>query len=279
MAERKKFARGSVEVISNEQVAAEHYCLVLGDEEMARATSPGQFFQVRLKGEGAPFLPRPFSLYDWHTDDSGRRTAIKLLYKVVGKGTSALARLKGGGDVAVTGPLGNGFGPPQIGKRHIIAAGGIGIAPFMALARRYIEDGVSPGDIHLLYGARCQSLLVTHDEFAKMGVNVEVIADDGSCGARGTVLDLVKKHTANMRGEEYVIYSSGPTPMLNALVAYCQAKGLNAEVSLEARMVCGIGVCNSCAVRVKSDKAADGWDYKLVCRDGPVFSASMLYIE
>lgn len=278
MAEAKKHANDAVPVISNQQVAPEHYCLTLGDTWMAEHTQPGQFFQVRLKGEGAPFLPRPFSIYDWHADDAGRRTAFKVLYKVVGKGTDALSRLKAGDSVAVTGPLGNSFSAPENGKKALIAAGGIGIAPFLAFARQCIERGFPVADMCLLYGARCQSLLVEDRKFAEMGITVDLIADDGSCGVKGTVVDLVRKHTKDARPEDFVIYSSGPTPMLNALAAFCCKAGIKAELSLEARMICGFGACNSCAVPVKSEKAADGWEYKLVCRDGPVFPAESLHL-
>ena len=279
MPEAKKYTNDSVVVISNECVAAEHYCMTLGEPRMAQEARAGQFFQVRLKGEGAPFLPRPFSIYDWREDDSGRRVAFDILYKVVGKGTAALSRLRAGDKVAVTGPLGNTFTLPERGKTALVAAGGIGIASFLTVLREWIGSGLPVKDFRLLYGARCRSLLVEERKFAALGAGVEVITDDGSCGVRGTVLDLVKRHVERGAAGEFVIYASGPMPMLEAVARYCQEKGIRGELTLEARMICGFGVCNSCAAAVKSDKAADGWDYKLVCRDGPVFSAESLWLE
>jgi len=278
LTEKKKYANDAVIVISNEKVAEDHYVLTLGEPMMAAEAEPGQFFQVRLKGEGAPFLPRPFSLYDWHVDDSGQKIAIKLLYKVVGKGTAALSKLSHGDSVAVTGPLGNSFSCPEAGKTIIIAAGGIGIAAFFAFVRQCIEAGFPAKDIHLLYGARCNSLLVEYQRFAALGAQVSVITDDGSCGVKGTVLDLIKEHIASGSREDFRIYACGPAAMERAIARYCQETGTAGELSLEARMICGVGVCNSCAVEVKSDKAPGGWDYKLVCRDGPVFSAASLYL-
>jgi dihydroorotate dehydrogenase electron transfer subunit len=38
-------------------------------------------------------------------------------------------------------------------------------------------------------------------------------------------------------------------------------------------MACGIGICFSCVTRVK---VGDGWDYRRVCVDGPVFDADCL---
>jgi dihydroorotate dehydrogenase electron transfer subunit len=36
---------------------------------------------------------------------------------------------------------------------------------------------------------------------------------------------------------------------------------------------CGVGVCFSCVAKVKT---RDGWDYKRVCVDGPVFDSRAL---
>lgn len=276
MPETTKYARNDVRVLSNDEVAPEHFLITLADHEMASTAHAGHFFQVRLTGSDAPYLPRPFSIYDWHEDDSGRRTAVKLLYKVVGKGTSALSRLKAGDTVAVTGPLGNTFTLPTPDKIALVAAGGIGIASFLSLLKEALAAGYPAKQFHLLYGARCQSLLVEHERFAELGASVEVITDDGSCGIRGNVLDLVRKRARGLSKEAFTVYASGPTPMLDAVGRYCQEHGINGELTLEARMICGFGACNSCAVAVKSPKAPDGWEYKLVCRDGPVFSAESL---
>ena len=43
--------------------------------------------------------------------------------------------------------------------------------------------------------------------------------------------------------------------------------------SSDPAMACGIGICFSCVTRVKT---ADGWDYRRVCVDGPVFDAGCL---
>ena len=275
----KKYARESVPVVANVKVAEGHYAMTLGDAEMAQEAQPGQFFEVRLKGPGAPFLPRPFSIYDWQIEKDARKSGFKILYKVVGKGTEALSQLKPGDTVAVTGPLGNTFSSPDAAKSIMILAGGIGIAPFLALIRRSIADGARPEAFHLLYGARTASLIVEEKPFVELGVAMEVATDDGTRGVRGTVMDLLARHCELVGPDEIRAYASGPTPMLNVLALFCEKRGIRCELSLEARMICGIGVCNSCAVAVTSDKAPDGWEYKLVCRDGPVFEAQALYLK
>jgi dihydroorotate dehydrogenase electron transfer subunit len=273
----KKYAHPSVGILANEQVAENHYVMTLGDPAMAEEVQPGQFFEVRLQGPSAPFLPRPFSLFDWHFDEDGRRAGFKVLYKLMGVGTAALSKLKPGDTVAVTGPLGNTFSAPDAAKSIMIIAGGIGIAPFLSFIRRAIAAGVQASRFHLLYGARTASLIVEENPFVDLGVEMEVATDDGSRGVKGTVMDLLSRHCSLLAPEDIRVYSSGPTPMLNVLAQFCVAQRIKCELSLEARMICGIGVCNSCAVAVKSDKAPDGWEYKLVCRDGPVFDAAALH--
>jgi len=115
------------------------------------------------------------------------------------------------------------------------------------------------------------------DEFASLGVKVSLATEDGTAGRRGTALDLLREHTVG-GADDVVVYSSGPERMLEALARLCREEGIRGYLSLEARMACGVGVCNSCAVRVRSEEDEEGWIYKLVCRDGPVFSAERLYV-
>jgi dihydroorotate dehydrogenase electron transfer subunit len=275
----ERFAKTSVVVLSNERVAPGHFVTTFADPEIGGKSGAGQFYQVRLKGANAPFLPRPFSIFDWHRDDRGEVAGFKILYKVVGQGTEALSGLPGGDSVAVTGPLGNTFDVPGPDKRVLVVAGGIGIAPFLAFVRTCLEGGVPAERIRVLYGARSQQLLVAVDAFESLDVEVSTATDDGSSGVQGTAVGLVEDEIARCGPDEALVYASGPTPMLEALILFCRRRAVRAQLSLEARMACGIAVCNSCATRVISDKDKDGWDYKLVCRDGPVFNAEALYVE
>ena len=64
--------------------------------------------------------------------------------------------------------------------------------------------------------------------------------------------------------------------MLHALAELARRKQVPCHVSLETPMACGVGICFSCVASVKT---AEGWDYKRVCVDGPVFDAACLYGE
>ena len=91
-------------------------------------------------------LPRPFSLYDRAAD--GSRGSF--LIKAVGPGTRALVDQKPGERVHLTGPLGQPFSAEF--DDPVCVAGGVGLAPFLLLARERKAAAKSP--LRLLFGGR-----------------------------------------------------------------------------------------------------------------------------
>ncbi len=94
---------------------------------------------LRLAGCNDPLLGRPLALYDTVLSDGnrGEPVGIDVVYLVLGKMTSRLARMLPGQELDVWGPLGNGF-PPQQAEHLVMVAGGIGQTPFPALAREHL---------------------------------------------------------------------------------------------------------------------------------------------
>ncbi len=78
--------------------------------------------------------------------------------------------------------------------------------------------------------------------------------------------------------DELVVYACGPEPMMKAVADICLANRIECQLALERHMACGMGVCQGCAIKVKTDEPP-GWMFKLVCKDGPVFDASELLWE
>jgi dihydroorotate dehydrogenase electron transfer subunit len=60
--------------------------------------------------------------------------------------------------------------------------------------------------------------------------------------------------------------------MLIAVQSWVGTFGIDAELSLEERMGCGMGACLSCVCKVKV-ATESGWEYQRVCMEGPVFAA------
>ena len=80
--------------------------------------------------------------------------------------------------------------------------------------------------------------------------------------------------------QDAIIYACGPEAMLGEVAIIAREKGVDCQVSVERRMGCGIGVCQSCAVKCRVSESNETV-YKLCCKDGPVFDAKevIFYIE
>jgi dihydroorotate dehydrogenase electron transfer subunit len=203
-----------------------------------------------------------------------------VVYLVVGKMTGLMANLRPGDAVEVWGPLGNGFLPLSTYEHVALVAGGIGQTPFLAYTRDLLGTrGYGGGPllrkanrVSLYYGVRTAELAAGLDDFRAAGAEVHPASDDGSLGFKGYVTDLLARHCADGNRPGHVV-GCGPEPMLHALSRLSEQLGIPCHVSLETPMACGLGVCFSCVTGVKT---ADGWDYKRVCIDGPVFDAQTL---
>ncbi len=176
-----------------------------------------------------------------------------------------LRDLKKGSTVGVLGPLGNPYPMPKSNQTALIIAGGLGIASVFMLAEDIIHSG---GNAQIHYGARTETDLLMIEKLRAVTKQLYISTDDGSCGERGCVTDMFGdflKRNVPLCGEG-VIYACGPGKMLEAVSVIAKDKGIEAYVSLEERMACGIGACLGCVV-----KTVKG--YKRVCKEGPVFRA------
>lgn len=236
-------------VVSNRMVRHDVGRLWLRSRPLARQARPGQFLHLRTSGTAATILRRPFSIHDV----AGDRIAV--LYRVVGDGSRALATLPAGSPVDAIGPLGQPFRIAP-SRPPLVVAGGIGIAPLQFLLRRMTARGLRP---RLLYGCQTRRALLPH-----LPVPRAVTTDDGSCGERGLVTAALARAIGRRPGA--AVYACGPWPMLRETARLCRDRGVPCQVSLEARMACGVGACQGCVV-----KGTAG--YLTVCHDGPVFDA------
>ncbi|MCM1496931.1 MAG: dihydroorotate dehydrogenase electron transfer subunit [Clostridium sp.] len=236
-----------------EQIATDIYSLVLEVPEIAEQAGAGQFVSL-YSGDGANLLPRPISLCEINRTEG----TIRLVYRVVGKGTKEFAALEGGDTIAVLGPLGNGFALKD--KRAVLIGGGIGIPPMLELAKEL------SGEKSIVAGFRDETFLL--DDLKKHG-SVYIASEDGKTGVQGTVLDAISEY--GIEGD--VIYACGPTPMLRAIKEYALTKGIEAQLSMEEKMACGIGACLACVCKSTEVDGHSHVHNKRVCKDGPVFDA------
>ena len=219
--------------------------------------SPGALADV---ARSDPLLPRPMAVYRQDRE----AFEIEILFKRHGRGTALLADLLPGQRVRVVGPLGKGFSEPGAGERAVMVAGGTGVASVRELAARCAQRS-GPGP-RVLLGARSAVDLMGLADFEELEVSLEVATEDGSLGRRGLVTELLESELE--AGGSLRIYCCGPTPMMHRVAGIAEAAGQPCVVSLENPMACGFGVCLGCAAPLRAG------GFALVCRSGPVFSAS-----
>jgi dihydroorotate dehydrogenase electron transfer subunit len=259
-------------VVRNVDLGHGNYLLELTAQEMARATEPGQFFMIGIPGSEI-LLRRPFSVCGLPgTFEDGPADSLQVLYRVLGRGTALLASLKAGAVVSVLGPLGHGFSLPDARTaRPVFVAGGIGSAPFPALCASLAKAGFRA---EMLYGARTRGDLPLLDWFASHCTSVAVTTDDGSSGRKALVTAPLEEMLAEPSDRSTLhLYACGPTPMLKAVGALARRYEVRCDLSLEAPMACGFGVCLGCVVPVR---AGSGTGYERVCVEGPIFPAERI---
>ena len=242
------------EIIRHTSLSDGIFDMTLKAEEIAKEAKAGQFISVYLNNK-SKILPRPISICGIDKEAG----TLRIVYRTVGDGTKELSDYKEGEMVKILGPLGNGF--TQKDKKAILIGGGIGIPPMLELMKQLDCDKTA------VLGYRDSDMFLK-DEFEAVG-DVVISTEDGSFGTKGNVIDAIKEQGV----EGSIIYACGPTPMLRGIKAYAEEMGIEAQISMEERMACGIGACLACVCKSKDEDSHSHVHNKRVCKDGPVFDA------
>jgi dihydroorotate dehydrogenase electron transfer subunit len=254
-----------VPLVGREALGAAHFLLTFLHPETAREARPGQFVMIKAGLSAEPPLRRPFSIL---SVDAARDT-VTLFVKAIGPGSRALCAMPPGGEAQCLGPLGRPFTPPPAGTEALLVAGGYGVAPLL-----FLGDDLrrADGRARLFYGGRTAADLVLLDRAGGRGLAVLAVTEDGSLGERGRVTAPLEAHLDATRGPVR-LYACGPDAMMHAVARLAAARSLEAEVSLDPWMGCGMGTCLGCVVRVHTP-GEERWRYRCACTDGPVFDAA-----
>ena len=232
--------QGFFEIRENIPLAENVFKMTL-DGDCSAITAPGQFVNIKLDGL---YLRRPISV----CDAEGER--LTLIYKVVGKGTEKMSKMKAG-TLDILSGLGNGYDLEKSGSAPLLIGGGVGVPPLYLLAKELIKQGKK---VTAILGFNTKSEIFYEEEFRALGCEVKIATADGSYGIKGFVTDA-------LGGISYThVYTCGPEPMLRAVYKSITTSG---QFSFEERMGCGFGACMGCTCKTVAG-------YKRICRDGPV---------
>jgi len=233
----------------------ELYHVLSFDDPEGTVAQPGQFVMVRGAEWGdAPLLPRPMSYLT-----AGNTPSI--LIKVIGEGTLRMSRAEPGEPFTLLGPLGLPWRTPSAGRRPVLVAGGVGVAPLVFLARSLAGAGTGQKPL-ALYGGRTARDVPLDDDLTELAELI-VTTEDGSRGTKGRVTDVLNE----LLGPDKDVFTCGPDRMMAKVAELCAARDVPCEVSLETPMACGYGVCLGCPV-----PTTDG-GYLYACMQGPCVSA------
>lgn len=258
MEQKKKI---KTKIISRAEISEDIYDLWI-DTELALTARAGQFVGVFLNNESM-LLPRPISI----CEADRVKGRLRLVYRTAGQGTQELAAYQEGESISILGNLGNGFPlAAAAGKRVLLMGGGIGIPPMLQLAKDLQQEGRSQS-VEAAAGYRNNQLFLKKD--MEKYVKVYAATEDGSTGTAGNVLNAVSDNDL----EADIIMACGPMPMLRAIKRYAQENHIQAYISLEERMACGVGACLGCVCRTTKKDAHSHVNHARICTDGPVFNA------
>lgn len=240
-------------VLYNKKISDNSFEMCVEAEMVIKNFIPGQFCIVMGYSDSERI---PLTIYDVDKD----KGLLYLIYQVVGASTEELSKITDK-VFSITGPLGK---PNEIcmniekykDSNILYIAGGVGIAPVYPQIKYLKENGI---ETSVIYGARSNNLLLIKDKIESIS-RVMYATDDGSCGIKGNVVDVLK----DIINDYDIIVAIGPVIMMRYVCELTKKYNKKTIVSMNPIMVDGSGMCGACRCMV------DGKP-KFACIDGPEF--------
>jgi dihydroorotate dehydrogenase electron transfer subunit len=259
------------EVLSTRRIGA--YCaLTIVAPEIAERARPGQFLAVRMPTGREFLLRRNFAIHQ-ASRRGGWAGTLEIVFDVSGPGTSWLAGAKAHGFLEVIGPLGKGFAYPKRLTNCLLVAEEHGAAPLYFLAQELLARGKR---VDMLMGGESAERVLKPIEGKRLSQTLAVYTRDGSLGELGAVVDALPEVAERTQAE--VVYAAGAAPTLHRVASFCRDRSIPAQVAVEERMGCGLGLCQTCVVPV-GRKDGSGYDNLRACVEGPVFDPARVVWE
>ena len=227
--------------------------------DIALKALPGQFIILRVNKNGERI---PITIANSDKKDK----TITILVQTLGKTTHLLSELNVGESLAdLVGPLGV---PTEIKKFGTVVCigGGFGTAVIYPIAKAMKAEG---NRVISIIGARSKELLLMEDEMKTASSEVLVATNDGSCGTKGIVTDVLRSLIYDKKIQIDRVIAVGPVIMMKAVSDLTKEKSIKTIVSLNPIMIDGTGMCGACRVLV-------GNKTKFACVDGPDFDGHLV---
>lgn len=272
-------------VLFNREISSGYYKMRILCPIIATRAKPGQFVMVRVAQLCDPLLRRPFGIHnvcgEKDNQSSVKHTScIEILYQVVGRGTHLLSGLTRNAQLDLIGPLGKGFSLTHTFSVALMVAGGIGIAPFLLLARTLKKIKGGRTKLIIFIGGATKGDILCRREFEKMGAQVEISTEDGSTGRRGVITEHLLTFLEDLScpiPRRLQLFGCGPMPMLQTLSEIALSRSIPCQISLESKMACGVGACLGCCVATcRHTRGEKELIYQRVCKEGPVFDSTIV---
>jgi NAD(P)H-flavin reductase len=242
-------------ILEKEDLAASVFKYVIDCPDIAKKARAGQFVIIRIHEQGERI---PITIADFNRE----KGTIILFVQAIGKTTLQMSKLKAGDYIPdVVGPLGEASHVENFGT-VVSIGGGFGIAAIHPIVREYKKAGNKTISI---IGARSKNLLIMEEEIQKVSDEVRIATDDGSCGVKGIVTDVLKEMITKNEKIDLVL-AIGPLVMMKAVSDITRPYNIKTMVSMNPIMMDGTGMCGACRVMV-------GNEMKFACVDGPEFDA------
>jgi len=245
-------------ILRKEKLAENIHLIEVEAPLIARAARPGQFVVLRLNESGERI---PLTIADKHPE----KGTIEIIFQEAGATTKLLAGFNTGDEIKnLLGPLGTPAHVEKVGTVAVIG-GGVGIAETYPAIVAYKAAG---NRVITIIGARCKELLITESKLRAASDEFHIITDDGTCGRKGFVTDILKELIEEEKPID-LVFAVGPVPMMEAVSKLTYPHGIKTVVSLNPLMLDATGMCGVCRVTV-------GGKTLFACVDGPEFNAHLV---
>ncbi len=220
---------------------------------VARKAEPGQFIILRVDEEGER-IPLTIAAFD------REKGTVTIIFQIVGGTTEKLNHKEEGGFLQdFVGPLGRATETEGL-KRVAVVGGGVGTAIAYPVAKKLHDVGCH---VDLIVGFRNKDLVILEDEFKAASTQLIIGTDDGSCGKKALVTDLLREQIEAGAKYDRVI-AIGPVIMMKFVCQLTKEYDIPTVVSMNPIMIDGTGMCGGCRLSV-------GGETKFACVDGPEF--------